>query len=162
MAEDFYQMTTADLVDKYGDGLDSIAVQFRSFGLHRRFSGLVQTVRCFEDNALVKAILSDPAQPPGQVLVVDGEGSLRTALVGDLIAGAAVQHGWSGLVIYGAVRDSVALDALAIGIKALGTNPLKSARTGAGSVGAVIEIAGTRISPGQMLRSDEDGIVILR
>ncbi|HZA30716.1 MAG TPA: ribonuclease E activity regulator RraA [Propionibacteriaceae bacterium] len=162
MAEAADQMSTADLVDRYGDGLDSIAVQFRSFGLHRKFQGPVQTIKCFEDNALVKATLSDPAEPPGQVLVVDGEGSLRTALVGDLIAGAAVQHGWSGLVIYGAVRDSVALDALPIGIKALGTNPRKSAKTGAGSIGEVIEIAGTLIAPGQILHSDEDGIVILR
>jgi regulator of ribonuclease activity A len=162
MAEVGDQLSTADLVDRYGDGLDSIDVQFRSFGLHRRFSGPVQTVKCFEDNALVKATLSDPAQPPGQVLVVDGKGSLRTALVGDLIAGAAVERGWAGLIIYGAVRDSVALDALPIGIKALGTNPRKSAKTGAGSVGDVIEIDGTRISPGQMMHSDEDGIVILR
>jgi regulator of ribonuclease activity A len=72
MAEPEDQMSTADLVDRYGDGLDSIAVQFRSFGLHRRFSGPVQTVKCFEDNAVLKAILSDRAQPPGQVLVVDG------------------------------------------------------------------------------------------
>jgi regulator of ribonuclease activity A len=79
-----------------------------------------------------------------------------------LIGAAAVQRGWAGLVIYGAVRDSVALDALPIGIKALGTNPRKSAKTGAGSVGDVIEIGGTPISPGQMLHSDEDGIVILR
>jgi regulator of ribonuclease activity A len=96
------------------------------------------------------------------VLVVDGGGSLRTALVGDLIASTAVQGGWAGLVIYGAVRDSVALDTLPIGIKALGTNPGKSAKTGAGSVGEVIDIAGTRIAPGQLLHSDEDGIVILR
>jgi regulator of ribonuclease activity A len=162
MTEPEDQMATADLVDQYGDRLDSIDVQFRSFGLHRRFSGPVQTLRCFEDNALVKVTLSDPAQPPGQVLVVDGGGSLRTALVGDLIAGAAVERCWAGLVIYGAVRDSVALDALPIGIKALGTNPRKSARTGAGSVGDAIEIAGTAISPGQMLHSDEDGIVLLR
>jgi regulator of ribonuclease activity A len=162
MAEPESHTSTADLVDRYGDELDSIAIQFRSFGLHRRFSGPVQTVKCFEDNALVKATLSDQTQPPGQVLVVDGGGSLRTALVGDLIAGAAVERGWAGLVIYGAVRDSVALDALPIGIKALGTNPRKSAKSGAGSVGEVIEIAGTRISPGQILHSDEDGIIILR
>ena len=81
---------TADLVDSYGEGLDSIPVQFRSFGLRRRFSGPVVTLKCFEDNALLKATLGDPAQPPGCVLVVDGGGSLRMALVGDLIARLAV------------------------------------------------------------------------
>jgi hypothetical protein len=93
MAEPEEQMSTADLVDQYGDGLDSIDLQFRSFGLYRRFSGPVQTLKCFEDNALVKATLSDPTQPPGQVLVVDGGCSLRTALVGDIIAGAGL--GWT-------------------------------------------------------------------
>ena len=153
---------TADLVDSYGEGLDSIPVQFRSFGLRRRFGGPVITLKCFEDNALLKATLGDPAQPPGCVLVVDGGGSLRTALVGDLIAGLAVELAWAGLVIYGAVRDSVTLDRLPLGIKALGTNPRKSTKTGAGSVGEVIHITGIRIFPGQTLYSDEDGIVILR
>jgi regulator of ribonuclease activity A len=153
---------TADLVDSYGEDLDSIPIQFRSFGLRRRFGGPVVTLKCFEDNALVKATLGDAAHPPGQVLVVDGGGSLRTALVGDLIAGLAVERGWAGLIIYGAVRDSTALDQLPIGIKALGTNPRKSTKTGAGSVGEVIEIAGVRIAPGQTLYSDEDGLVILR
>ena len=153
---------TADLVDSYGEDLDSIPVQFRSFGLRRRFSGPVVTLKCFEDNALLKATLGDPAQPPGSVLVVDGGGSLGTALVGDLIAALAVERGWAGLVIYGAVRDSVALDRLPIGIKALGTNPRRSTKTGAGSVGEMIDIAGVRIVPGRTLYSDEDGIVILR
>jgi len=153
---------TADLVDSYGEDLDSIPVQFRSFGLRRRFGGPVVTLKCFEDNALLKATLGDPAQPPGCVLVVDGGGSLRTALVGDLIAGLAVERGWAGLVIYGAVRDSATLDRLPLGIKALGTNPRKSTKTGAGSVGEVIDITGIRIVPGQTLYSDEDGIVILR
>jgi regulator of ribonuclease activity A len=153
---------TADLVDSHGEELDSIPVQFRSFGLRGRFGGPVVTLKCFEDNALLKATLGDPAHPPGSVLAVDGAGSMRTALVGDLIAGLAVERGWAGLVIYGAVRDSAALNRLPIGIKALGTNPRKSTKTGAGSVGEVIEIAGVRIVPGQTLYSDEDGIVILR
>ena len=83
-------------------------------------------------------------------------------MVGDLIAALAVERGWAGLVIYGAVRDSVALDRLPIGIKALGTNPRRSTKTGAGSVGEMIDITGVRIVPGRMLYSDEDGIVILR
>jgi regulator of ribonuclease activity A len=97
----------------------------------------------------------------GAVLVVDGGGSLRTALVGDVIAGIAVDRGWAGLVINGAVRDSVALNGLEIGIKALGTNPRKSGKTGAGEVDQPIEIGGVRLSPGRTVVSDEDGIVVL-
>ena len=153
--------STADLVDRHGDALDSIPVQFRSFGRRTRFSGPAVTVKCFEDNALLKATLADHPDPGGRVLVVDGGGSLRSALVGDLIAGIAVDRGWAGLVICGAVRDSAALDALDLGIKALGTNPRKSSKTGAGVVDGPVEIGGVRITPGQTVHSDEDGIVVL-
>lgn len=152
---------TADLVDQYGDRLASIPLQLRSFGQHRRFAGPAVTISCFEDNALLKQTLAEHPDPAGRVLVVDGGGSYRTALVGDLIAGIAVDRGWAGLVINGCVRDSVALDALPIGVKALGTNPRKSGKTGAGRVDEVVEIGGVRITPGQVLHSDEDGIVVL-
>ena len=152
---------TADLVDRYGDELSSIPVQFRGFGRSRRFAGPAVTVKCFEDNALLKSTLSSWEDASGAVLVVDGGGSLRCALVGDLIAGIAVERGWSGLVVHGCVRDSVALDQLDIGIKALGTNPRKSTKTGAGVVGEPVEIGGVRIAPGQIVASDEDGIVVL-
>jgi regulator of ribonuclease activity A len=155
------EFTTADLVDQHGEALQSIPVQFRSFGRRRRFAGPAVTVKCFEDNALLKATLSDWAEPEGAVLVIDGGGSLRCALVGDLIAGIAVQRGWAGLVVHGCVRDSVAVDELEIGIKALGTNPRKSGKTGAGQVGQVVEIGGVRIAAGQTVVSDEDGVVVL-
>lgn len=154
-------VSTADLVDQYGETLQSIPIQFRSFGRRTRFSGPAVTCKCFEDNALLKATLSDWAEPDGSVLVVDGGGSLRSALVGDLIAGIAVERGWAGLVIHGVVRDSAAIDELDIGIKALGTNPRKSSKTGAGQVGKVVEIGGVRIAPGQTIVSDEDGVVVL-
>ena len=158
---------TADLVDHYGEALASIPVQFRSFGRRRRFAGPAVTVKCFEDNALLKSVLSDLRPEPrtgsdeGPVLVVDGGGSLRSALIGDVIAAIAVGRGWAGLVVYGCVRDSVALDALDLGIKALGTNPRKSGKTGAGVVGEPVEIGGVWIRPGQRVVSDEDGIVVL-
>lgn len=152
---------TADLVDQYGEALESIPVQFRAFGRRGRFAGPAVTVKCFEDNALLKSTLSTWPDASGAVLVVDGGGSLRCALVGDLIAGIAVDRGWSGLIVHGCVRDSVALDRLDIGIKALGTNPRKSTKTGAGIVGEPIEIGGIRIAPGQIVVSDEDGIVVL-
>lgn len=152
---------TADLVDRYGEALESIPVQFRSFGRRRRFAGPAVPVKCFEDNALLKSTLSTWPDATGAVLVVDGGGSLRSALVGDLIAGIAVERGWSGLVVHGCVRDSVALDQLDIGIKAVGTNPRKSTKTGAGTVGEPVEVGGVRIRPGQIVVSDQDGIVVL-
>ncbi len=155
------ELSTADLVDRYGDQLSSIPVQFRSFGRHRRFFGPSVTVKCFEDNALLKATLADEPEPVGKVLVVDGGGSLRSALVGDLIAGIAVERGWAGLVVHGVVRDSRALDRLDLGIKALGTNPRKSGKTGAGTRDQPVEIGGVWIRPGAYLHSDEDGVVIL-
>ena len=153
---------TADLVDIYGDQLASVSVQFRSFGGRRRFSGPVVTVKCFEDNALLKQKLAQEEAPEGKVLVVDGGGSHRSALVGDVIAGIAVERDWAGLIIHGVVRDSVALGALPIGIKALGTNPAKSSKTGAGQVDIAIDIGGVTFLPGSTVYCDEDGIVVKR
>lgn len=161
MATTVQPRATADLVDEHGEELASIPLQLRSFGQHRRFAGPVVTVSCFEDNALLKQTLASYPDPVGRVLVVDGGGSFRTALVGDLIAGIGVDRGWAGLVVNGCIRDSVAIDALPIGVKALGTNPRKSSKSGAGSLDGVLEIGGVRIRPGQILHSDEDGIVVL-
>lgn len=152
---------TADLVDEHGEALASIPVQMRSFGRHPRFAGPAVTVKCFEDNALLKSTLSEHPDPQGRVLVVDGGGSLRSALVGDLIAAIAVDRGWAGIVVHGCIRDSVAIDGLEIGIKALGTNPRKSTKTGAGTVDGPVEIGGVTITSGQVVHSDEDGIVVL-
>jgi len=153
---------TADLVDLYGDELSSVAVPFRSFGGKVRFSGQVVTVKCFEDNALLKRKLAEEEAPQGKVLVVDGGGSHRSALVGDVIAGIAVDRGWAGLVIHGVVRDSLALSSLPIGIKALGTNPAKSSKSGAGQADVTVNIAGVLFHPGSTVYCDEDGIVVKR
>jgi regulator of ribonuclease activity A len=146
---------TADLFDA-DETIASCETQFRSFG-KPRFSGSIRTIRCDRDNALLKETLNMPGA--GAVMVVDGGGSLGSALVGDLIAGSAVKNGWAGLVVYGAIRDSVALDSLDIGVKALGTNPRKSAKTGAGELDQPVSFGGVSFVPGHMLYSDEDGIV---
>jgi regulator of ribonuclease activity A len=150
---------TADLVDEHGEGLQSCDLQLRQFGGRRRFHGPIRTVACLEDNALVKAVLSEPGN--GAVLVVDGQGSLHTALVGDLIAGLARDNGWAGLVVNGAVRDTQALAGLDIGIKALGSNPRKSAKLAAGQVDVPVHFGGVTFRPGEHLYSDEDGVVVL-
>src|ERR1700742_2268424 len=119
---------TADLVDEIGSDVRSCDLQFRQFGGHTEFAGPITTVRCFQDNALLKSVLSEPGD--GGVLVIDGDGSLHAALVGDIIAGLGVDNGWAGLIINGAVRDAATLRTLDIGIKGLGTNPRKSGKTG--------------------------------
>ncbi|QQQ62038.1 ribonuclease E activity regulator RraA [Paenarthrobacter ureafaciens] len=153
-------LNTADLYDERGEELESISVQFQNFGGESHFSGPARTIRCFEDNALVKTVLATPGE--GAVLVVDGQGSLRTALMGDLIAASAVANGWAGVIINGAVRDREALATLSLGIKALGSNPKKSAKTGVGEVDVEIVIDHVRIQPGVMVYSDPDGILAER
>lgn len=149
---------TADLVDDFADELVGCSTQFRSYGGRARFCGRVETVRCLEDNALLKSLLATPGS--GRVLVVDGAGSLRTALMGDMIAASAVANGWSGVVINGAVRDVVALRELDLGIKALGSNPRKSTKNGTGETGVPVSFGETEIHPGRWLYSDEDGLVL--
>ena len=116
-------------------------------------------MRCFQDNALLKSVLSEPGN--GGVLVIDGDGSLHTALVGDVIAGLGVDNGWAGLIINGAVRDAATLRTLDIGIKALGTNPRKSTKTGDGQRDVAVEFGGVVFVPGEIAYSDDDGIVVV-
>ncbi|OBI20351.1 ribonuclease [Mycobacterium sp. E2327] len=150
---------TADLVDAIGPDVRSCDLQFRQFGGRSKFAGPVSTVRCFQDNALLKSVLSGPGD--GGVLVIDGSGSLHTALVGDVIAELARSNGWAGLVINGAVRDAAALRGIDIGIKALGTNPRKSSKTGAGERDIEISLGGVTFAPGDIAYSDDDGIVVV-
>jgi regulator of ribonuclease activity A len=150
---------TADLVDQHGDALESCDLQLRQLGGRARFQGEIVTVRCHEDNALLKSVLGDPGR--GKVLVVDGGGSLHRALVGDVIAGLAVSNGWEGIVIHGVVRDVAALGTLDIGVKALGSNPRKSSKQGTGERDVPVSFGGAVFAPGAQLVSDEDGVVVL-
>jgi regulator of ribonuclease activity A len=151
-------MTTSDLFDEH-PGAASCETQFRQFGGVRTFSGLIATVRCHEDNVLLRARVSEPGH--GRVLVVDGGGSFGCALLGDNIGEIAVASGWAGLVINGCVRDVVALSELSIGIKALGTNPRPSGKAGAGEVDVAVTFGGVEFTPGALLHSDDDGVIVL-
>jgi regulator of ribonuclease activity A len=152
------ELRTADLVDAHENSLRCCEVQFRQFGGVARFGGQVRTIKSFEDNTLIKQALSEPGN--GAVLVVDGGGSVRCSLLGDYIAGLGVKNGWSGMVVWGAVRDAVALGQLAFGLKALGANPWRSTKTGSGLRDVAVAFGGIVIRPNDWLYSDEDGIVV--
>lgn len=151
-------MTTSDLFDE-NPGAASCETQLRQFGGIRAFSGEIATVRCHEDNVLLRARVSEPGG--GRVLVVDGGGSYRCALLGDNIAGIAVASGWAGIVVNGCVRDVAALAQLPIGIKALGTNPRPSGKAGAGEVDVPVTFGGAEFIPGATLHADDDGVIVV-
>lgn len=151
-------IATADLVDDIGPQVRSCDTQFRDCGGTTNFCGRIATVRCYQDNALLKSVLSEPGD--GKVLVIDGAGSVHTALVGDVIAELARANGWAGLVIYGAIRDAAVIATMDIGCKALGTNPRKSSKTGTGERDVVVGFGGITFVPGEELYADADGIVV--
>lgn len=149
---------TADLVDAHGDIVRGCDVQFRCYGGRTRFHGPVRTLKVFEDNALVKRALSSPGN--GAVLVIDGGASLRCCLLGDYLAALGGMNSWAGVIVWGAVRDTVALGALDFGVMALGSNPLRPGKTGAGQLDVPVEFGGAVFSPGDWVYSDADGIVL--
>ena len=153
-------ISTADLYDQHGENLASVPLQFQDLGGYTAFTGPIRTIRCMEDNGLVKSTLNSPGD--GAVLVVDGGGSLNSALMGDMIAGAAVANGWAGVVINGAIRDRGAIAGLPLGVKALGSNPRKSAKDSAGEVDVTVEFGGVAFRPGAVLYADGDGILVER
>ncbi len=155
--------TCCDLCDgneaKLADGsMHVLPPVFVHFGQSVRFSGPAYTVKVFEDNVLVRAVLEQAGE--GRVLVVDGGASMRCALVGGMLGVLAEKNGWSGIVVHGCVRDSVELNACRIGIRALGTHPQRSIRKGMGDQRIRINIAGVAVSPGDWIYADEDGIVV--
>jgi regulator of ribonuclease activity A len=150
--------TTADVLDQHAERARVCLTQFRSFG-QVTFSGRISTIRCFEDNVLLRRQVEAPAD--GRVLVVDGGGSLRCALLGDTIATIALANGWAGVVLNACVRDSAALDELDLGVKAVGTNPRPSRKDGAGAVDVPVSFGGITFEPGAVLHADADGVVVL-
>lgn len=142
-------MKTADLT--------LVHLPFRRFGQQPNFAAPIQCVSCFEDNTLVRAQLETPGQ--GRVLVVDGGGSTRVALLGDMLAEFGVRNGWQGVILNAAIRDSTAIDAMPTCVFALGTSPVKSAKEGWGKVGAPVSFGGVIFQPGGWVYGDADGVL---
>lgn len=149
---------TADVSDRHGSRARHCTMQFRQFGKVRLFSGRIETIQSAEDGGLALARLKLAGN--GKVLVLDGGGSLRLALVGDKMARLAIANGWSGLVVHGAIRDVAEIDDLDIGILALGTIPARGSIQGTGKHNVPVTFGGVEFQPGHYVCCDADGVVV--
>jgi regulator of ribonuclease activity A len=151
---------TADISDELHPNVQYVEPIFKTFGNKIKFHGKIKTIKCFEDNSLVKQALFTDGN--NQVLVVDAGGSIRCAMLGDMLAAAAVKNNWAGIIMHGLIRDSVIVNTLDIGVRALGTLPLKSEKQGIGQEDKEVRFAGVTFTPGNYLYADEDGIIVLK
>jgi len=151
-------LLTTDLCDANEDKVRVVEPMFNSFGGRAAFYGQIATLKLFEDNSLVRKALESPGQ--GRVLVIDGGGSLRRALVGDQLAALGVKNGWSGIVVYGCIRDSRAIAEMDIGVFALDTHPMKTVKKNAGDADIQVSFGGVSFIPGEWLYADEDGVIL--
>ncbi|MCH7347308.1 putative 4-hydroxy-4-methyl-2-oxoglutarate aldolase [Aeromonas sp. MR7] len=147
-----------DLCDQHGDALQVAEPLFHNFGGKPLFYGQAVTLSCYEDNSLVRELVTRPGQ--GRVMVIDGGGSLRRALLGDQLAIKAAEQGWEGILIHGAVRDVGTLATLALGVKALAACPVKTEKRGQGELDAVVSFAGMTIHPGDYVYADLNGVLV--
>ncbi|MFG0671134.1 ribonuclease E activity regulator RraA [Pseudomonas sp. xss_1] len=149
---------TPDLCDAYPDLVQVLEPMFSNFGGRDSFGGQIVTIKCFEDNSLVREQVELDGR--GKVLVVDGGGSLRRALLGDMLAEKAAKNGWEGLVIYGCVRDVDALIQTNVGVQALASHPLKTDKRGIGDLNVVVSFAGVTFRPGEYVYADNNGVLV--
>ena len=150
--------STPDLCDAYPEQVSVLAPMLRNFGGRSAFCGEIVTVKCFEDNSKVKEQAALPGE--GKVLVVDGGGSLRRALLGDQIAANAARNGWEGMIFHGCVRDVDALSLLALGVQAMAAIPLKTEKRGLGDVNAQVSFGGVDFVPGEFVYADNNGVIV--
>jgi regulator of ribonuclease activity A len=154
---------TADLCDRHEDKLRDgslrvLASMFRSFGGRHAFRGPIATLKLFEDNSFVRKALEQAGN--GRVLVIDGGGSLRRALVGDQLAALGAKNGWAGIVVNGCIRDSAAIGTMEIGVFALATHPQKTEKKNVGETDVPVSFASTTFQPGEWLYADSDGVLV--
>lgn len=154
---------TPDLLDanenKTRDGtVRVVAPMFQRYGGRPSFSGQIVTLKLFEDNSLVREAFGEDGK--GKVLVIDGGGSMRCALVGDQLAILAHKNGWEGVIVYGCIRDSGDINQIDIGVRALNTHPLKSVKKGAGDRDIKVVFGGVTFAPGEWIYADQDGVIV--
>jgi regulator of ribonuclease activity A len=152
------EFQTADLCDRFAAELQIGEPIFRDYGGAPRFAGEIATIKCFEDNSRVRDLVGESGR--GRVLVIDAGGSLRRAVLGDLLAKQAVDNGWSGVVVYGCIRDSFAIAQLPLGVKALATCPLRTDKRGEGQRDVPVRFAGVNFRQGEWLYADADGLIV--
>jgi regulator of ribonuclease activity A len=150
--------TTADLYDKYGDDLKVALPIFKDYGAKRIFHGPISTVKAHEDNSLVRTALEEPGE--GRILIVDGNESLRCAMLGDMLAKLGMENGWSGIIVFGCIRDADVIATIDIGVKALNTNPRKSLKRGLGDRDIPVSFAGITFNVGEYVYADTDGVIV--
>jgi regulator of ribonuclease activity A len=152
------QYLTTDLCDAHEDKVRVVEPMFASYGGRFAFHGRIATLKLFEDNSLVRKAVESAGE--GRVLVIDGGGSLRRALVGDQLAALAVKNGWAGIVVYGCIRDSAAIGDMDIGVFALDTHPMKTVKKNVGDADIPVTFGGVTFVPGEWLYADEDGVIL--
>ena len=153
------QLKTTDLCDAHSDKVKvAQPIGFKDFGGAKYFSGKIQTVKCFEDNSFVRKALETNGD--GKALVIDGGGSMRCALLGDMLADLAIKNKWNGIIVYGCIRDSEAISKLPLGVKALNTIPVKSNKRNEGQENVPVTFAGIDFVPNQFIYCDADGIIV--
>ena len=150
-------ISTPDLTDEHAEAR-AIELQLRNYGAVKQFGGPAVTIKCHEDNSLVKACVGEAGE--GRVIVVDGGGSLRRALLGDMLAEQAASNGWAGLIIYGVIRDVDEIGQTQLGVQALGTTPLKTEKLGMGQRDVPVSMGGVIINPGDFIYADNNGVIV--
>lgn len=151
---------TSDISDQLHPNVEYLEPVYCRYGAKIDFFGAIHTIKCFEDNSFVREVLDTDGQ--GRVLVVDGGGSKRCAMLGDQLAAKAVKNNWAGIVVYGLIRDSEMINQMPIGVRALGTHPLKSIKKGIGEVAIPVSFSGVDFIPGNYLYADQDGVVVVK
>lgn len=151
------QYVTPDLCDAYPE-VEVLEPLFSNYGGRESFGGEIVTIKCFEDNSLVKENVDKPGK--GKVMVVDGGGSTRNALLGDMLAEKAAKNGWEGIIVYGCIRDVDVIMQTDLGVQALGTHPRKTDKKGIGEMNVAVKFAGVTIKPGMYAYADNNGIII--
>ena len=152
--------STPDIADAFPEQVAAIELPLQNYGALSQFCGAAVTVKCHEDNSLVKALVGTPGE--GRVIVVDGGGSRRRALLGDMLAEQAVANDWAGLIINGAIRDVDEISVTELGVQALGTTPLKTEKRGVGQQNVSLHIGGVTVAPGDYIYADNNGVLVAR